>query len=281
MNKSKPKVVVITGCSSGIGFTTAVEFSKNNFITFPTMRNLRNKNELENELENSEDIIQLDITSDTSIENAINEIEKKYGRIDILINNAGYVHLGSFEDTSIEEFKQQMETNFFGPVRMLKKIIPIMKKNKSGKIINISSVAGLTGFPFMSPHISSSFALEGLTESLRYELKKFNIQLSLIEIGAVKTKFIDNKTLSKNSLKNEDYSKSIENYLSMFKNIIENANTPDTVAKKIVEFSNFDTLEPRYVIGEDAQLIINQKKIESALDYENYILDFMLKGIIE
>jgi short-subunit dehydrogenase len=133
----------------------------------------------------------------------------------------------------------------------------------------------------MSPHISSSFALEGLTESLRYELKKFNIQLSLIEIGAVKTKFIDNKTLSKNSLKNEDYSKSIENYLSMFKNIIENANTPDTVAKKIVEFSNFDTLEPRYVIGEDAQLIINQKKIESALDYENYILDFMLKGIIE
>ncbi|RZD47734.1 MAG: short-chain dehydrogenase/reductase [Thaumarchaeota archaeon] len=281
MIESKPKVVVITGCSSGIGFASAVEFSKNNFITFPTMRNLRNKNELEYELNNSENIIQLDVTSDTSIDNAIDEIENKYGRIDILINNAGYVLLGSFEDTSIEEFKQQLETNFFGTIRMLKKVIPIMKKNNSGKIINISSVAGLTGFPFMPAYVSSSFALEGLTESLRYELKKFNIQSCLIEIGGVRTKFIDNKILSKNALNNQMYSKSIENYLNMFENIIKNSTPSDIVAKKIVEFSNLDILDPRYIVGEDTQQIMSQKNLLTPLEYEKYILNFMLKDIIE
>ncbi len=281
MSNSDSKVVVITGCSSGIGFVTAVEFSKNDFTVFPTMRNLSKKNELEEELDNSEDILQLDVTDYASIDNTISQIKNKFGRIDILVNNAGYALFGSFEDTSIDEFKQQMETNFFGTVRLMKKVIPIMKKNNSGKIINISSIAGMSGFPFMPSYVSSSFALEGLTESLRYELKKFNIQLSLIEIGGVRTKFLDNKILSKDALKNTDYSKSMGNYLDMLENIFKNTITPDIIAEKIVEFSNLDILEPRYVIGEDVQQIINQKKILSPLDYEKYILDFMLNGIIE
>ncbi len=281
MSQSNSKVVLITGCSSGIGFATAVEFSKNNFITFPTMRNLARKNELEEELNNSEDIIQLDVTDDVSIDNAISQIESKYGRIDILINNAGYALFGSFEDTSIEEFKQQMDTNLFGVVRLMKKVIPIMKKNNSGKIINISSIAGLSGFPFMPSYISSTFALEGLTESLRYELKKFNIQLSLIEIGGVKTKFMDNKILSKEALNNPDYSKSMNNYLSMLEGIFENAVSSEIVAKKIVDFSNLEILSPRHIVGEDAQQIANQKNLLSPLDYEKYILDFMLNGILD
>ena len=281
MTQSDSKVVVITGCSSGIGFATAVEFSKKNFTLFPTMRNLSKKNQLEKELDNLEDILLLDVTNDVSIDNTISQIENKFGRIDVLVNNAGYALFGSFEDTSIDEFKQQMETNFFGTVRLMKKVIPIMKKKKSGKIINISSVAGLSGFPFMPAHVSSAFALEGLTESLRYELKKFNIQLSLIEIGGVRTNFIDNKILSKEALNNPDYSKSMGNYLDVLENIFKNAITPDIIAKKIVEFSNLDILETRYFIGEDTQQIINQKKILSPLEYEKYILDFMLNGVIE
>lgn len=281
MTQSDSKIVVITGCSSGIGFATAVEFSKNNFTVFPTMRNLSKKNQLEKELDNFEDILLLDVTDDVSMDNAISQIENKFGRIDILINNAGYVLFGSFEDTSIDEFKQQMETNFFGTVRLMKKIIPIMKKNNSGKIINISSVAGLSGFPFMSSHISSAFALEGLTESLRYELKKFNIQLSLIEIGGVRTNFIDNKILSKEALDNPDYSKSMGNYLDVLENIVKNAVTPDIIAKKIIEFSNLDVLEPRYPIGEDIQQIMTQKTLLSPLEYEKYILNFLLNGVIE
>lgn len=278
---NKSKVVLITGCSSGIGFATAVEFSKNNFIVCPTMRNLVKKNKLEDELNNFKDIFQLDVTDDASIDNTISQIESKYGGIDILINNAGYVLFGSFEDTSIGEFKQQMETNFFGTIRLMKKVIPIMKKNNSGKIINISSIAGLSGFPFMTSYISSTFALEGLTESLRYELKKFNIQLSLIEIGAIKTKFMDNKIISKNALNNPDYSKSMINYLDMIENMLENSVSSYTIAKKIVEVSNSEVLSPRYLIGDDAQQIINQKNLLSPLEYEKYILDFMLNGIID
>ncbi len=166
-------VVLITGCSSGIGFSTAIEFAKNGFVTYPTMRDLIKKNKLAEQLTNPENILELDVTNDASIDNTISQIENKHGKIDILVNNSGFGLFGSFEDTSIEEFKQQMETNFFGSIRLMKKTIPLMKKNKSGKIINISSVGGISGFPFMSSHISSAFALEGLTESLRFELKKF------------------------------------------------------------------------------------------------------------
>ncbi len=281
MSQSNSKVVLITGCSSGIGFATAVEFSKNNFITFPTMRNLARKNELEEELNNSEDIIKLDVTDDVSIDNAISQIESKYGRIDILINNAGYALFGSFEDTSIDEFKQQLDTNLFGTIRLMKKVIPLMKKNGSGKIINISSIAGLCGFPFMSAHISSTFALEGLTESIGYELKKFNIQLSLIEIGGIKTKFTDNKKLTKDALSNPDYSKNMQKYLDMVDRIFANASPATMVSQKILEICNSDIVLPRYVVGPDAQQIISQKKSLPPLEYEKYILDFMLNGILD
>lgn len=283
MNEVDKKVAIITGCSSGIGLSTAVEFSKNNFITYPTMRNLAKKNELENQLTNSnlDNILQLDVTDDTSITNTISKIKNKHGKIDILVNNAGYGLFGSFEDASIEQFKQQMETDFFGAVRLMKEIIPIMKENKSGKIINVSSVAGLTGFPIMTSYISSKFALEGLTESLRYELKKFGIQLTLIEPGAVKTKFFENKLVVENSLKNPDYSKTTMNILNLTKTILENAISPEIIAKKIVKISNMETISPRYLIGQDSEQIINQKKLLSSSDYEDYILNFMLKDIVE
>jgi len=281
MSESNSKIVVITGCSSGIGFATAVEFSKNNFTVFPTMRNLAKKNELEDELDSSEDILQLDVTDNTSIDNAISQIESKYGRIDILVNNAGYALFGSFEDTSIEEFKQQMDTNLFGTIRLMKKVIPLMKKNNSGKIINISSIAGLVGFPFMSSHISSTFALEGLTETIRYELKKFNIQLSLIEIGGVKTKFIENKILAKDALTNPDYSTRLKNYLDMIEGIFDKSISPDIIAKKIVEIVNLEIILPRYLTGNDSQQITSQKKLLPPLEYEKYMLDFMLNGIMD
>lgn len=274
-------VVLITGCSSGIGFSTAIEFAKNGFVTYPTMRDLIKKNKLAEQLTNPENILELDVTNDASIDNTISQIENKHGKIDILVNNSGFGLFGSFEDTSIEEFKQQMETNFFGSIRLMKKTIPLMKKNKSGKIINISSVGGISGFPFMSSHISSAFALEGLTESLRFELKKFGIQLSLIEMGGVNTKFFDNKILTKEALSNPDYSKSMTNYLGMIKNISENSISPDTIAKKIIEVSNLEILSPRYLVGDDAQQITNQKNLLSPLEYEKHILNFMLNGIID
>lgn len=275
------KVVLITGCSSGIGFATAVQFTKNDFVTFPTMRDLVKKNKLAEQLPNPENILQLDVTDDESINTTVSKIMDIHGRIDVLINNAGFGLFGSFEDTTIEEFKQQMDTNFFGTIRLIKKILPIMKKNNQGKIINISSIAGISGFPFISAHNSSAFALEGLTESLRYELKKFGIQISIVEMGGVNTNFFDNKILTKNALHNEEYQTSMKNYLNMLENIVRNTIPPEVVAEKILEIEKMDSLEPRYVVGEDAQLISNQKQILSPSEYEKYILDFILQGILD
>jgi short-subunit dehydrogenase len=280
MNDSK--VVLITGCSSGIGFETAVEFAKNEYITCATMRDLSKKEKLENELGNSENIFQLDVTDDSSIDTAIVKIIEKHGRIDVLVNNAGYGLFGSFEDTSIEEFKDQMDADFFGAVRLIKKIIPIMKKNKSGKIINISSVAGRVGFPILSSYVTSKFALEGLTESLRYELKKFGIQLSLIEPGAVSTNFFKNKVLSKNALSNPDYKESVEKFIKISEEIFSASNitSANTVAKKIIEISNSETIKPRYVVGQDGEQIIMQKKSLPSGEFEKFMYAQMINDLL-
>ena len=277
------KVVLITGCSSGIGFATAIEFSKNNFITYPTMRDLTKKTQLESQIECPENILQLDVTDDSSIDNAIKTIVNKHKKIDILVNNAGYGLFGSFEDTSIEEFRDQMESDFFGAIRLMKQVIPIMKKNKSGKIINISSIAGRVGFPIIPAYVTSKFALEGLTESLRYELKKLGIQLTLIEPGAVNSKFFENKVLSKNALRNPDYKETVENFLNLSKQIfaMSNITSSETVAKKILEISNSDLIKPRYVIGQDAEQIITQKKSLTSSEFEKFMYEQMLNDLLK
>ena len=279
---SEPKVVLITGCSSGIGLATAVEFSKNNFITYPTMRNLTKKNELESHLGGSENILQLDVTDDQSIDNSIKKIVDKHGRIDILVNNAGYGLFGSFEDTSVDEFRTQMESDFFGSVKLIKKLIPIMKKNKSGKIINISSVAGRVGFPILSAYVTSKFALEGLTESLRYELKNFGIQLALIEPGAVRTNFFQNKILAEKALSNPDYKTSVEKFLQTSEQIFSmpSITSPETVAKKIVEISGYDHIKPRYIVGQDGEQIIIQKKSLPSLEFEKFMYEQMINDLL-
>jgi short-subunit dehydrogenase len=279
---SNSKVVLITGCSSGIGFETAVEFVKNEHITCSTMRDLSKKEELEKEIGDSENIFQLDVTDDSSIDTTIAKIIEKHGTIDILVNNAGYGLFGSFEDTSIEEFKEQMDADFFGAVRLIKKIIPIMKKNKSGKIINISSVAGRVGFPILSSYVTSKFALEGLTESLRYELKRFGIQLSLIEPGAVNTKFFKNKILSKNALTNPDYKESVEKFIKVSEEIFNTPNiiSANTVAKKIIEISNSETIKPRYVIGQDGEQIIMQRKSLPSEEFEKFMYEQMINDLM-
>ena len=141
-------------------------------------------------------VIELDVDSDQSVNNTINTILDKEGRIDILINNAGYGLIGTIEDTEIDEIKTQFETDFMGAVRTIKKIIPIMKQQKEGRIINISSVAGQMGFPLTSAYVASKYALEGLTDSLRQELVQTGISLSLIEPGVVKSNFLQNMKIA-------------------------------------------------------------------------------------
>ncbi|XP_062891682.1 retinol dehydrogenase 8a [Mobula hypostoma] len=192
MASAGQKVVLITGCSSGIGLTLAVQLAndtRKQFYVIATMRNLGRKGKLEEagreRLNETLHIQQLDVCSDQSVAECLSNV----GRIDILVNNAGVGKIGPIESLSMQEIKDMFDTNFFGVVRMVKAVIPDMKRRKSGHIVMMSSVMGLQGIIFNDVYAASKFALEGFCESLAVQLLKFNIHVSLIEPGPVNTEF--------------------------------------------------------------------------------------------
>jgi NAD(P)-dependent dehydrogenase (short-subunit alcohol dehydrogenase family) len=169
---SNQKVAVVTGSSSGIGKEVALTLAKNKFLTYATMREPKKGQFLKSQADKEElplRIVQLDVTKDSSIKNAIQSITDEARRIDILVNNAGYGLVGAFEDLEMDEIKAQYETNLFGLIRTTQAVLPIMREQKSGIIVNISSGAGRFGYPGAA-YVSTKFAIEGLSESISYEL---------------------------------------------------------------------------------------------------------------
>ena len=167
------KVAVVTGSSSGIGFETSLALAREGYFTYATMRDLKKADAIKKIAVNENlplKVIELDVDYEDSVEDAIKSIIEEKQRIDVLVNNAVWGIWGTGEDVSIEEFKAQFETNFFSVVRMIQKVAPTMRKQGSGNIVNISSVAGRIGLPASTAYVSSKFAVEGLSESLRYEL---------------------------------------------------------------------------------------------------------------
>ncbi|MDX2076185.1 MAG: SDR family oxidoreductase [bacterium] len=186
------KIVLIIGASKGIGLEIARMLKNNGNIVYGTSRNPAQNPTTEIEL------IPLDVADIASISKAITYVIEKTGRIDVVINNAGYDLYGAFEDMTLDEFSAQMDTNFWGTVRVTQVILPIMRQQKSGKIINISSLGGVASLPFNSAYSASKFALEGFSESLRYEVLPFNIFISLVEPGQVATDTLDGSIRSIN-----------------------------------------------------------------------------------
>ena len=201
------KTVLITGCSSGIGLETALALARDGFYTFATMRDLTKTEKIEEAIKKENlnvEILELDVDNEESASTAIEAILGKKQRIDVLVNNAGYGMWGTVEDLSVDEFKEQFETNFFSIIRLIHKIAPIMRKQGSGDIVNISSVAGRIGFPVSPAYISSKFALEGLSESLRFELMPFGVNVIIIEPGVIKTNFFNSMKMAEKSNKNSN-----------------------------------------------------------------------------
>src|SRR5215211_6744874 len=199
-DRNKKVVAVVTGSSSGIGFETSLLLAKNGFFTYATMRNLDKSDAIIDLKQNEKlslEVLKLDVTDDKSVKEAIEKIANEQGTIDVLVNNAGYALVGPLEELSIQEFKEQFETNVFGVIRVIKEILPIMRKQRHGIIVNISSVAGKIGFPLTSAYVSSKFALEGLSESIAYEIEQFGIKVILIEPGVIKTNFDNNLKIGK------------------------------------------------------------------------------------
>src|SRR5215469_10293754 len=197
---SNQRVAVVTGSSSGIGHETSLTLARNSFLTYATMRSL-DKGENIKSLAEKEKLplktVQLDVTDDIAVKNAIQSITAESNRIDVLVNNAGYTVAGAFEDLSMEEIKAQYETNLFGVIRVTQAVLPIMRKQKSGIIVNMSSGLGRLGFPIQSVYVSTKFAIEGLTESMAYELEPFGIKMVLVEPGLVKTNIANNMVIAK------------------------------------------------------------------------------------
>lgn len=191
------KIVLITGCSSGFGYLSAIHLAKSGFRVFATLRDLNKADELRRKVKDDQlpvTILRLDVTEVASIEACINRIADEFGRLDVLINNAGYGIGGFFEDLSDQEFRDQMETNFFGVLNVVRAALPLLRKSDDARIINISSMAGLTTTPGMGAYNASKWALEGFSECLRQELALHGIRVLLIEPGPFPTKVLTTNT---------------------------------------------------------------------------------------
>ncbi len=195
------KVVIITGASRGFGELIAKKFQKENFQVIATMRNVDSCPSLK-KLENV-DIKKLDVTVKSDIKNVVEYTVEKYGRIDILINNAGYGAFGFLEEASDEEIRNQFNVNYFGLIDCIKGVLPQMRKQKDGVIVNISSIAGRFGLPFTSLYNSSKFAVEGLTECLHYELSLFGIDIKTVAPGSFRTGFHDSINFTEDEKKED------------------------------------------------------------------------------
>ena len=268
------KIALVTGSSSGIGFETSLALARNGFHTFATMRDLSKDEEIKQVIKKEDlsiEILELDVDSEESVNQAIKIIFEKKGRIDVLVNNAGYGMWGTVEDVSIDEFKEQFETNFFSIIRLIQKVAPIMRKQSSGNIVNISSVAGRIGFPVSPAYISSKFALEGLSESLRFELMPFGINVIIIEPGVIKTNFFDSMKMSEKSQQNSTYKEITDKVISGVKMMAEMGTHPKDVADVVIKTLGEEKPLPRYVIGNDAMMFLEAKKMKTDIEFENYL----------
>ena len=213
-NTHSKKVALVTGSSSGIGLETSLTLAENNYRTYATMRNIdkaSNVLELAKKRNVALKTVKLDVNDDYSVKRAIKSIVEKEKTIDLLVNNAGYTQLGAVEDLTLTEVQAQFNTNVFGIFRMIKEVAPIMRRQRTGgtiiTIINIGSANGFFGVPCASAHVSTKFALEGLTQSLRFELAHFGLKVAIIEPGAIKTNVAANNMFLPKKLREQQQMK--------------------------------------------------------------------------
>jgi NAD(P)-dependent dehydrogenase (short-subunit alcohol dehydrogenase family) len=265
-------VAVVTGSSSGIGLATSLALARNGYLTYATMRNLAKRNSFESIADKQHlpiRVVQLDVTDENSIKSAIESILSEAGRIDLLVNNAGYVLTGAFEDIGINEIKALYETNVFGVIRVTQAVLPIMRKQGSGRIINISSGAGRIGYPGGSAYVSSKFALEGLSESMAYEIEQFGIRTVLVEPGFVRTKIGENMAISKKTQDpNSPYSQMMQMMSSNQERMLENGSDADLVASVVAEAATAKEPNLRYLVGKDVQQMMAAKKSRSDEEFQ-------------
>lgn len=272
------KVVLITGASSGMGNATAKLLAQNGYIVYGTARRLDKMKDLE---DLGVKTISMDVSDENSMQKAVKQIFNEVGHIDILINNAGFGSYGAIEDMSIADAKYQFEVNLFGVARLIQLVLPKMRENKSGKIVNVSSIGGKLVMPYGGWYFSSKHALEALSDSIRMEVKQFGIDVIVIEPGGIKSEWnsIAMDNLEKTSV-HSVYKKTIDKMIISTKNSVEKMSKsknaePMVIAnliKKAIETSNPKT---RYVDGYNGKFLLILRKLLSDKMFDKAMISQM------
>ena len=243
------QVVLITGASSGIGLETAKQLVAKGYSVYGTSRKPQAHPNLPFKL------LPLDVNDAASVKRCVQEVLSDAGKLDVLINNAGYDLYGAAEETTVEELRAQLETNFFGAVEVTKAVMGVMRERGAGKIINVSSIGGLIALPYNSAYAASKFALEGYTEALRYELLPFNVYVSLIEPGQVHTSSLDT-SVRLNAAPHPAYNNAAR---TLMRKIVQGAQetglAPQTVANVTVRAAQQPKPKLRYLVGNTARFV--------------------------
>jgi len=247
-------VAFITGCSTGIGFETALLLAREGYRVFATMRDLKKANPLKEAAKGLDlEILPLDVDKPASVKSAVTAAVKKAGRIDVLVNNAGWGAFGALEEFSDGEIRAQYETNLFGLVRVTRQVLPVMRGQKSGRILNIGSLAGRMTFAGIGLYCSSKYAVEALTESLRLELRPFNIKVAVIEPGTIRTPFKANRRKARLFQEGRSaYQKTLERILYFGNHPSSSAPGPEKVAVAVLKALRARRMAVRYPVGRDA-----------------------------
>lgn len=252
-----PKTILITGASSGIGKATARHFQEQGWNVAATMRSPQNETEL-GQLDRVM-VTRLDVQDPASIQSAVQETIDQFGRIDVLLNNAGYGAAGPLEAAPMDEIRRQFDVNVIGLLETTKAVLPHFRANQAGKIINVSSVGGRVTFPLFSLYHGTKWAVEGISESLNYELGGLGIQVKIVEPGAIATDFGSRSLAFLNDESLTEYQTTVQNVTGAFSNFTDVASPPSLVAEVVQEAIEDDSPRMRFVAGEDAKEMLQAR----------------------
>lgn len=254
MNQSKTPTVFITGASTGIGRATALYFHKKGWNVAATMRNLSNNPGFEASTRIK--TYSLDVTDIGSIQKALHSAVKDFGGIDVVVNNAGYGLTGPFEGASTDQIQKQFNTNVFGLMNVTREILPLFRTQKHGTIVNIASMGGRIVFPYYSLYHGTKWAVEGFSESLRFELEPLGIRVKIIEPGAIKTDFYERSNDSTILNSPSEYKALYDKAAVNIAKAEESAIAPEKVAKVIFKAASGTSKKLRYPVGPDAKALL-------------------------
>lgn len=264
--EARRKIILVTGCSSGIGNACCELLSADNLVVGASRRTMQSDRWA---------YIPMDITDDASVKSGINVILSRYGRIDAVVHCAGASLAGPVEETTMSEARAQFETNYFGPIRILKAVLPVMRTQRAGKIVFIGSIGGLIGLPFQAHYSATKFALDGMIEALRNEVLPFGIFITVLHPGNFRTALNDNRSFAQTVDDQSAYSSASQKAASFYADEEHAAPPPAPVASKVKNILRRQRPRRQYLVGSPLELmgVFAKRFLPSSL------FDFLIRAV--